>query len=434
MVDIPGIMVVEPSSDQSKHRAAGIFARKESYPDIEAIKKHLKEIREYSRNNHAALREELKKTLDAYGEVKLFAASDAKQAASYIRQIAGETDLLSINKSNVLVNELRPELENLGFKTYLRYFTEFNNFEQEKFKKKIEDYWSLPGLHGRGLVESFEVRKRITPITSTQTRDYIAILGVNAISAEDGSVFFLQHMSNISKDLEQAKKIILIVSLEKIMKDREAALLHTKSMGIFGLESILLDLEPKEVEKYDFDGLPPLADANYQRELHVIVLDNGRGNLLKDGYRDLFLCIDCRACARQCPVGLYLMLEKGMVYSPKNYLWGFLQGWIPSTEVCLHCGRCQVECPVDIDIPTLLWKSQIEYYDTHQRSWKKRMLDDPELLAKLGTWAAPLSTWMTGLPVVKTLMQIFTGVHRHAHLPAFHRKTFRDWLKGGRRD
>jgi hypothetical protein len=93
-----------------------------------------------------------------------------------------------------------------------------------------------------------------------------------------------------------------------------------------------------------------------------------------------------------------------------------------------------VECPVDIDIPTLLWKSQIEYYNTHQRSWKKRMLDDPELLAKLGTWAAPLSTWMTGLPIVKTLMQIFTGVHRHAHLPAFHRKTFGDWLKGGRRD
>jgi len=62
------------------------------------------------------------------------------------------------------------------------------------------------------------------------------------------------------------------------------------------------------------------------------------------------------------------------------------------------------------------------------------MLDDPEILAKLGTLAAPLSTWMTRLPPVKVLMQVFTGVHRNSHLPAFTRKTFRHWLKGGRRD
>ncbi len=433
MSEIPSIQVVEPSAEQSKHRAAGIFVRKESYLNIESIKKHLKEIREYSKNNYAFLLEELKKTFSQFNEVKLTTAKDVKEAVSYITKVAGKTTLASINKSNVLVNELRPELDASGLKTYIRYFTEFNNFEQEQFKKKVEDYWSLPGMHGRGLVESFGIRKTLNRLNSPEVRDYVAILSVNAISAEDGSIYFLQHMSNISKDLEQAKKIILIVSLEKIMKDREAALFHTKSMGIFGLESILLDLAPKDIEKYDFDALPVLTE-DQGREIHVMIFDNGRSKLLEDGYQDLFLCIDCRACARQCPIGLHVLLERGMVYSPKNYLLGFLQGWLPSVDVCLHCGRCQVECPVDIDIPTLLWKSQLEHYEKHGRSWKKRMLDDPELLAKLGTLTAPFSTWMTQLPIVKTMMQFFTGVHRNSNLPAFHRKTFRHWLKGGRRD
>ena len=431
--NIPRINVVEPSSEQSKHRAASIFVRKEHRLNIDEVREHLKEIRKYTRDNCIVLLDELEKTLGQYSGLKITKAKDAKEAAQYIRQVAGETTLASINKSNVVVNELRTELQASGLKTYLRYFTEFKNFEEGKFQKKVEDYWSLPGMHGRNLVESFDSRKEIGSLNSSETRDYIAILGVNAISADDGSVFFLQHMSNISKDLTQAKKIVFVVSLEKVLKTRQDALFHTRSMGIFGLESILLDLIPNNIENYDFDTLPVLP-GNMEREIHVVILDNGRAELLNNGYKDLFLCIDCRACARQCPIGQHTLHERGMVYSPKNYLLGYLQGWLPSVEVCLHCGRCEVECPVDIEIPTLLWKSQVEHYAHHKRSWKKRMLDDPELLAKLGTLAAPLSTWMTSLPPVKMLMQLFTGVHRDSHLPAFNRKTFRHWLKGGRRD
>ncbi len=430
---IPRINVVEPSAEQSKHRAASIFARKEHQLNIDEVREHLKEIRRYTRDNYPLLLDELDKTLSQYSAIKTTKAKDAKEAAQYIRKVAGETTLVSINKSNVVVNELREELHASGLKTYLRYFTEFKNFEEGKFQKKVEDYWSLPGMHGRNLVESFDSRKEISSLSSSETRDYIAILGVNAISAEDGSVFFLQHMSNISKDLSQAKKIVFIVSLEKVVKTRQDALFHTRSMGIFGLESVLLDLMPKDIEKFDFDALP-LLTWNEEREAHVVILDNGRSELLRNGYKDLFLCIDCRACARQCPVGQHAIHERGIVYSPKNYLLGYLQGWLPSVEVCLHCGRCEVECPVDIEIPTLLWKSQVEHYAHHKRSWKKRMLDDPELLAKMGTLFAPLSTWMTSLKPVKQLMQIFTGVHRDSHLPSFHRKTFRHWLKGGRRD
>lgn len=425
----PVIQIIEPSSQQSKHKAAGLLARKKTRDDIDSIKKRLKEIREYTRNNNTKLIEQLKNTLKKYEGLKFTYAENAKDAVQYIKENADGNKLFSLNKSNVVINEIRPELNNLGFKNYLRYFKEFNNFEREKFKKQIIDYWSLPGMHGRGLIESFDLNKKIEKITSQQIRDYIAILGVNAISAEDGTVFFLQHMSNITKDIEQARKLILIVSIEKIMKDSNDAIFHTKSMGIFGLESVLLDLAPNEKEMFDFDSLPVFPDASKKKEIHVIIFDNGRSSLFNNGFRDLFLCIDCRACARQCPVGMHLLLEKEMVYSPKNYLLGFLQGTLPTTEGCLHCGRCHVECPVEIDIPALIWKAQLEHYAKHQRGIKKRLLDDPEILAKFGSVAAPLSNWLTRIPVVKILTEFFVGVHHRANLPTFHKETFRDWFE-----
>ena len=433
MANIPSMSVVEPAPGESKHRAAEVFARKQPKAlrlntDIESVKEHLREVRREARDDNAQLVEHLKNTLANLGINARFAA-DGKQAASAIREIAGETRLASINKSNIVVNELRPDLKAQGFQTYIRYFTEFSeNFEPEVFKKQLEDYWSMSGMHDRGLVESFAIAKKFSSLPKGEVRDYVVILGVNAISAENGDIFFLQHMSNISHDIQQAKKIILVVGLEKVLKDSETALFHTRSMGIFGLESILLDLKPNTLEKFDFDGLPILAEQP-ERSIEVIILDNGRSKLLGGVYQDLFLCIDCRNCARQCPIGLHVFFERGLVYSPKNYLLGFLQGFLPPVDACLHCGRCHVECPVEIDIPTLIWKAQLEHYEHHKRSLKKKMLDDPEMLAKMGSMAAPVSNWMTSLGIVKYMTEIFTGVHHLSHLPTFHKETFRDWLK-----
>jgi L-lactate utilization protein LutB len=425
---IPYIQVLEPAAVQRQRQAAGIVVGKETQLDLESIKAHLKEIRQDARERHAPLFKDLKKILDRYPEVKVCVAADAKEAASYIRHIAGKDGIASINKSSVVVNELRPELNAAGLKTYIRYFSEFKNLE--KFEKKIDDYWDLPGLHERGLLEWFGITHIVHQLNSSQTRDYVALLGVNAISAEDGSVFFLQHMSNIYHDIEQAEKVVLVVSLDKILPNKEAAFFHTKAMGIFGLESVLLDLAPHHNEEYNFDNLPLAGD--HTRELHLLILDNGRSELLNNGYEDLFLCIDCRACARQCPIGKHLLVSRGMSYSPKNYLLGFLQGWLPSIEACLHCGRCEVECPVDIDIPALLWQSQIDYYARRGRSWKKKMLDDPEFLAKIGSWTAPLANWAKNRSIVKLIMQSVAGIHRKAHLPTFHRQTLQKWDRGGR--
>jgi L-lactate utilization protein LutB len=421
MSQIPALTVIEPAAGQ--RRAAGVVARKESRPDLESIKTELGEIRRHCRDNETSLMEEYKHNLAQFSGVPWTVARDAAQAASYIKQLAGRTNLVSINKSNVVVNELRPQLQAAGLKTYVRYFEDFDGFEN-----KVEDYWGLPRLDEKGLVASFDVARTLTHLRSGQARDYVSVVGVNAVSAGDGSAFFLQHMSNISKDLEQANKIVMVVTPEKVVRDRAAALLQTRSMGVFGLESLLLGLEPNVAEKYDFERLPTIPG---DRELHVLILDNGRTEIFAGAYRDLFLCIDCRACCRQCPIGRHMDIE-GMIWTPKNCLLGFLQGWVETTEACLHCGRCRVECPVDIDIPALIWRARFEHYARHSRSWKKRLLDRPDVLARMGSVTAPLSNWASNLSICKRAIEAVAGVHRDAPRPTFHRETFQMWV--ARRD
>ena len=105
--------------------------------------------------------EEYKKNVAQFAGVAWTVAPDAAQAASYVKHLAGRTDLVSINKSNVVVNELRPQLQAAGLETYVRYFKELDRFE-----KKIEDYWGLPGFHEKGLVESFDVARTFAHLKS----------------------------------------------------------------------------------------------------------------------------------------------------------------------------------------------------------------------------------------------------------------------------
>jgi len=418
------ISILEPAGRERQRQVVEVVARKGSRLSLEEIKAQLKGIREHSRDAHESLLSQLRSNLSNHPGIKLAEARDSAEAVAYITEVAAGANLISVNKSSIITNELKPELKDSGFDVYVRYFKEFDEFE-----KKITDYWQLPDSHEKGLIESFNVSTTMTELKSSQVRDYLALLSVNAISAEDCSAFFLQHFSNIGKDLEQAKKIILVVAIDKIVEHSEDAAFQTRCMGIFGAESALLDLKPKEEERYDFEALPVLPEGQ-ERELHVLFLDNGRSGLLHNSFEQLFLCINCRACSRQCPIAKPLSRDDA-VWSPKNYLLMFLLGRNPSTEACLHCGRCYVECPVEIDTPTLIWKAQFEHVAKHGRPWRKRFLDDPEMMARFGSLMTPLSNLAKDNSLFKALLEATVGIDRKALLPSFHRQTLRKRVKKG---
>src|SRR5690606_36359568 len=104
------------------------------------------------------------------------------------------------------------------------------------------------------------------------------------------------------------------------------------------------------------------ADQDGPTHLHIILLDNGRTQLLSDagdgGAREILRCIRCGACLNACPV--YRKVGGGHAYGAVYsgpigaILTPSLKG-LHSCPVLPHasslCGGCSEACPVKIDIP-----------------------------------------------------------------------------------
>ena len=396
---------------------------------IHDLKERLKAIREYARDSMNALAGQLKENLSRrYPQLMVFSAADAMEAVAYIRSISHGVSTISINNSSVVSRELKPGLTGNGFTVINSYHNEFSVTD-----RTIRDYWDLPSLLGTGdtLTDSFDVSISMAGLEEPSAGDaevkrYLAMLGVNAVSAEDGSVFFLEHFTNIHRDLTEAQKVVLVIGLDKIAATREDAQFVTQCMGIFGMESVLLGIQPEEHAASSIAELS-LPPAQGSRELHIIILDNGRNSLLRTPYQDLLLCIGCRACNRRCPIR-YAFGDAGCIWTPKNYLHGFLDERVTSLDTCLHCEACRVECPLDIDLPGLMWAAKEDYISRNRRSLYHRILGSPELLARIGTFSAPLANRIKNIGPARVLMEYMVGIERSANLPDFHFQTFRKWF------
>ena len=95
-------------------------------------------------------------------------------------------------------------------------------------------------------------------------------------------------------------------------------------------------------------------------ELHVVILDNGRTNLLHGRYREMLACIRCGACLNVCPV---YRKSGGAAYGPVYsgpmgaVLLPLLVGLerAPSLpHASSLCGACTEACPVKIPLHELL--------------------------------------------------------------------------------
>jgi L-lactate utilization protein LutB len=325
-----------------------------------------------------------------------------------------------VNNSAVVHRELLPDLRSR--------FTVFDSYLEEIEHPTADErnYWEIPHLIGTGKVGEFEFTTKISGLDTSRpsgaTKESVAILGVSAAAADDGTVFFIEHLDNISRELAEARKVFLIVGLEKLVARTDDGACITRSMGIFGLESVVMDIA--RLAHGTTSPAGPAGTTTRDRELHVVLLDNGRNELAASPFRELLSCISCRGCIRQCPVRP-AFAETDRHWTPQTLAKDYVQGKRVTAGDCLHCETCRVNCPLDIDLPGMLW--QLSRNRCSQvNPW---LFQHTDTLFKAGSLVSHLTNWLIRFPAARIAAEKLFGIHRSAPLPHFGTPTFQQWRK-----
>jgi L-lactate dehydrogenase complex protein LldF len=188
----------------------------------------------------------------------------------------------------------------------------------------------------------------------------VGITGANFLVAETGSSVIVTNEGN--GDLTQAlpKAHIVLASIDKVVPTLEdlSQLLRVLARSATGQEASVYTTVSTGPRRPD--------DPDGPNEYHVVILDNGRSNLLGGQFRDILRCIRCGACMNHCPVysaigghayGWVYPGPMGSVMTPA--LVGIDKtGHLPNAST--FCGRCEEVCPVRIPLPKLLrhWRER----------------------------------------------------------------------------
>lgn len=180
----------------------------------------------------------------------------------------------------------------------------------------------------------------------------------------------------------------------------------------------------------------PFAGSSDGREMHVIILDNGRRRMAEDPwYADALNCIRCGACMNICPTyGILGGHVFGHIYpGPIGIPWtAEVHGLDEATfsHLCISCGLCKEICPIDIDIPMMIAKVKQEEVDRKGQMRANWFFASSETLAWLASSTAPLSNWVMKKPFSRYMMEKVFGVDRRRKLPTFARRRLRERLEG----
>ncbi len=191
----------------------------------------------------------------------------------------------------------------------------------------------------------------------------VGITGANFLIAETGSSIIVTNEGN--GDLTQLLPRIHIVlaSLEKVVPTLEdaASILRLLARSATGQEfSAYTTISTGPKRPGDRDG---------PEQYHVVLLDNGRSNMVGTEFQDMLRCIRCGACMNHCPVyaavgghayGWVYPGPMGAVLTPT--LVGLEEGGhLPNASTL--CGRCESVCPMKIPLPKMM------------RHWRERQFE-----------------------------------------------------------
>ncbi len=191
----------------------------------------------------------------------------------------------------------------------------------------------------------------------------VGITGANFLIAETGSNIIVTNEGNGDLTCTLAKTHIVTAGIEKVVPTLEDA---TALLRLLGRSAT-----GQEITSYTTLSTGPRRqdDVDGPEEYHVILVDNGRSEMLGSEFREMLRCIRCGACMNHCPVyGAVGGHAYGWVYP--GPMGSVLTPWIVGLDkaadlpnACTLNGRCASVCPVKIPLPDLLRKHRVRQHE-----------------------------------------------------------------------
>lgn len=211
----------------------------------------------------------------------------------------------------------------------------------------------------------------------------IGISGGNFLIADTGSIALTENEGNARLCTTFPKVHIAIVGIEKIIPSIADLDLYWPLLASHGTGQNLT------VYNTILSGPRQADETDGPEEMYVILLDNGRTNLLaQKDQRQALYCIRCGACLNACPVykniggHTYNTTYSGPIGSIITPHFKGMKEFKHLSYASSLCGKCSEVCPVKIDIHKMLLLNRRDAAAKHENTktedigwglWKKGM-------------------------------------------------------------
>src|SRR5256886_2376799 len=215
----------------------------------------------------------------------------------------------------------------------------------------------------------------------------VGISGANMAIAETGTIVLVTNEGNADLTTTLPPVHIALFGIDKLVAtlDDAVAVLRMLPRSATGqLISSYVNWITGPSRSADIEQSLTIG-VHGPREMHCVILDNGRTEMLADPtFKDALTCIRCGACSNACPPFMAVSGHQfgghayngpiGLVLSPFHH---GLQDADLANTLCAQCNACQEICPVDIPLPRQILE--------HRRAGPEA----PRQSAVTGPWERP---------------------------------------------
>jgi L-lactate dehydrogenase complex protein LldF len=179
----------------------------------------------------------------------------------------------------------------------------------------------------------------------------LGITGGNFLVAETGQVCVVENEGNARQSLTSPRVLVSLVGIEKVVP-------RLTDLSVM-LKLLARSATGQHLTVYTslFGGPRAAGERDGPQEFHLVLLDNGRSEILGGEYRETLRCIRCGACLNTCPVyrkiggHAYGSVYPGPIGALITPLMQGLEHFKDLPQASSLCGACYDACPVKINIP-----------------------------------------------------------------------------------